>query len=176
MQYNRFDDGWGQQRYERKSFFSMSPLVVCLMCTFVALIGMSIAMGAIMIQQNSFVSGLPLGRCLANNGTVTTHDGAFSASAVIENVPVVSLDGKMVLGTVTLKFPPPPTALNLQSLSSVKQWEVAALAPANGASCRFDLDNTQAWTEPINKTLGIAMIIVSLLIVLFFAFKMRKSC
>ncbi len=108
----------------------------------------ALPIGFEIVNRHDYVASLPKGKCFANIGFVDSTIGSISSSSKILDVPLLD-ENNNVLANITLRYPPPPEALNLKKQSEVRSWESSTTSPQNGVSCHYDLGTKVAWTEPI---------------------------
>nr|QBK93213.1 MAG: hypothetical protein LCPAC403_03470 [Pithovirus LCPAC403] len=139
-------------------------LIAVVIVVFVPIIFIPIS--SIQFIGYNYVSNLPQGDCSFNETARINADVRDWGSVEIPNVPVFDIYGDFV-AYFTIKYPPPPTKVNLQRKRSITDWISSTTSSRNGLRCHYDVETNEAWTDPINLTTAVALMTVGLICVLF---------
>ena len=115
--------------------------------------------GSIIVHEHNYVKNLPEGLMFPNKGILVPDIGSIISSSEIRNVPIFDIDNGEFIGNFTVKYPAPPTKLNLKGKRSVREWQTTTMTPENGMHGHFDITTGEAWTEQAGKGGAIAMLV-----------------
>lgn len=128
-----------------------------------------VIIGSIQLHAHHYQVNLPQGVCLFNGTTwMVDNSGTFGS---MTNDALVFINGET--RDIRAMYPAPPTALNLQEISTVTQKQ-AAWANAM-VTCYVDFSKGEAYPEPIPLTIGLILVVIGSLVLGVLAFLLAKD-
>ena len=134
-----------------------------LMCALLCAPFILVPIGFITIDKHNEVVNLPQGIAFANLGVLESNIGSVTSSSKIIGVPVL-VNNVTIGDDFIIRFPPPPTVLNLKGKTEVRQWEASTVGAQNGIVVFFDAESRTAWTDPVGQGGAIAMVVLGIFI------------